>query len=99
MYIIFGSKKNVYKSIPLEGVETVEKYHYKFYNKIKLELNIGKVTDKKSKIRVVDCAENNCENLISVKFFGNFKDIDAARKEIKALISYGNLNTNIEKII
>ena len=27
MYIIFGSKKNVYKSIPLDGVEIVEKYN------------------------------------------------------------------------
>lgn len=98
MYIIFGSKKDVYKSIPLEGVEIVEKYNYKFYNEIKLELNIGKVTKKNSKIKVVDCTEINCVNFISVKFFGNFKDIESARKEIEALIFYGNLKTNIEKI-
>ena len=98
MYIIFGSKKNVYKSIPLDGVEIVEKYNYKFYDEIKLELNIGKVTNKKSKIKVVDCTENNCENFISVKFFGNFKNVESAREEIEALIFYGNLKTNIEKI-
>ena len=98
MYIIFGSKKDVYKSIPVEGVEIVEKYNYKFYNEIKLELNIGKVTKKNSKIKVVDCTEINCVNFISVKFFGNFKDIESARKEIEALIFYGNLKTNIEKI-
>lgn len=98
MYIIFGSKKDVYKSIPLEGVEIVEKYNYKFYNEIKLELNIGKVTKKNSKIKVVDCTEINCVNFISVKFFGNFNDIESARKEIEALIFYGNLKTNIEKI-
>ena len=98
MYIIFGSKKNVYKSIPLDGVKIVEKYNYKFYDEIKLELNIGKVTNKKSKIKVVDCTESYCENFISVKFFGNFKDIETARKEIEALIFYGNLKTNIEKI-
>tara|TARA_B100001175_G_C19149062_1_gene467336 strand:- start:238 stop:537 length:300 start_codon:yes stop_codon:yes gene_type:complete len=98
MYIIFGSKKDVYKSIPLEGVEIIEKYNYKFYNEIKLELNIGKVTKKNSKIKVVDCTEINCVNFISVKFFGNFNDIESARKEIEALIFYGNLKTNIEKI-
>ena len=98
MYIIFGSKKDVYKSIPLEGVEIVEKYNYKFYNEIKLELNIGKVTKKNSKIKVVDCTEINCVNFISVKFFGNFNNIESARKEIEALIFYGNLKTNIEKI-
>ena len=29
---------------------------------------------------------------------GNFKDVESARKEIEALIFYGNLKTNIEKI-
>ena len=41
MYIIFGSKKDVYESIPLDGIEIVEKYLYKFYNEVKLELNIA----------------------------------------------------------
>ncbi len=99
MYIIFGSKKNVYKSIPLDGVETIEKYLYKFYGEIKLELSIGKVTNTKSKIKVIDCSQKNCENFIPVKFFGNYNNIELARKEIEALICYGNLKTNIEKLI
>jgi hypothetical protein len=82
MYIIFGSKKNVYKSIPVDGIDIIEMYHYKFYGKVQLELNIGKVNNIKSKI----------------KFFGNFNSIDAARNEIKTLISYGNLNTDMIKI-
>ena len=99
MYIIFGSKKNVYKSIPLDGVETIEKYLYKFYGEIKLELSIGKVTNTKSKIKVIDCSKKNCENFIPVKFFGNYNNIELARKEIEALICYGNLKTDIEKLI
>ena len=99
MYIIFGSKKNVYNSIPPDGIEIIEKYLYKFYGEIKLELSIGKVINMKSKIRVVDCSQKNCENFIPVKFFGNFNDIESARKEIEALICYGNLKTDIEKII
>ena len=99
MYIIFGSKKNVYKSIPPDGVKTIEKYLYKFYGEVKLELSIGKVINLKSKIKVVDLTQANCENLISVKFFGNFSNIESAREEIKALIFYGNLKTDLEKII
>lgn len=99
MYIIFGSKKNVYKSIPGYGVEIVEKYIYRFNNEIKLEINIAKVFDNKSKIRVVDCVHKNCENLIPVKFFGNFTNIIQAKKEIDSLVCYGNLNTNLEKIL
>ena len=52
----------------------------------------------KSKIKVIDCTQKNCVNFISVKFFGNFNSIDAARNEIKTLISYGNLNTDMIKI-
>ena len=29
MYIVFGSKKNVYKSVPMKGIEVIEKYNYK----------------------------------------------------------------------
>ena len=98
MYIVFGSKKNVYKSVPMKGIEIIEKYNYKFFDEIKLELSIAKVIDKKSKIKVIDCNEQNCENLISVKFFGNFKDVDDAKKEIESLIYYGSLKTKLEKI-
>ena len=98
MYIIFGSKKNVYKSIPGNGIEIIEKYIYRFYNEIKLEINIAKVIDDKSKIRVIDCVNKNCENLIPVKFFGNFTNIIEAKKEIESLVCYGNLDTNLEKI-
>ena len=28
MYIVFGSKKNVYKSVPMKGIEVIEKYNY-----------------------------------------------------------------------
>ena len=98
MYIVFGSKKNVYKSIPLEGIETVEKYLYKFYGQVKLELSIGKVNNSNSKVKVVDCLHENCENFISAKFFGDFKNIEAARNEIKSLIFYGNLKTDLVKV-
>ena len=98
MYIVFGSKKNVYKSVPTKGIEIIEKYNYKFFDEIKLELFIAKVIDKNSKIKVIDCNEQNCENLISVKFFGNFKDVDDAKKEIESLIYYGSLKTKLEKI-
>lgn len=98
MYIVFGSKENVYKSIPLEGIETVEKYLYKFYGKVKLELSIGKVNNYNSKIKVVDCLQENCVNFISAKLFGDFKNIEAARNEIKSLIFYGNLKTDLVKV-
>ena len=98
MYIVFGSKKNVYKSIPMKGIEVIEKYNYKFFDEIKLELSIAKVIDENSRIKVIDCNETNCENLISVKFFGNFKYVNDAKKEIESLIYYGNLKTKLEKI-
>ena len=98
MYIVFGSKDNVYQSIPLDGIETVEKYIYKFYGKIKLELCIGKVNDPRSKIKVVDCLQENCINFISAKFFGNFKNIESARNEIKSLTYFGNLKINLVKV-
>ena len=98
MYIIFGSKKDVYESIPLDGIEIVEKYLYKFYNEVKLELNIAKVNDENCKIKVTDCADKKYTNYISAKFFGNFSDADEARKEIEELIFYGNLKTELEKI-
>ena len=98
MYIVFGSKDNVYKSIPLDGIETVEKYIYKFYGKIKLELSIGKVNNPISKIKVVDCLQENCVNFISAKFFGNFKNIESARNEIRSLTYFGNLKTNLVKV-
>ena len=98
MYIVFGSKENVYKSIPLEGIETVEKYLYKFYGKVRLELSIGKVNNSRSKIKVVDCLHENCVNFISSKFFGNFENIESARNEIKSLTFFGNLKTKLVKV-
>ena len=92
------SKKDVYESTPLEGIEIVERYLYKFYNEVKLELNIAKVNDENCKIKVTDCANKKYINYISAKFFGNFRDPDEARKEIEELIFYGNLKTELEKI-
>ena len=98
MYIIFGSKKDVYESTPMDGIEIVEKYLYKFYNEVKLELNIAKVNDENCKIKVTDCVDKKYINYISAKFFGNFRDANEARKEIEELIFYGNLETELEKI-
>ena len=98
MYIVFGSKNNVGENGFGFGKENVEKYLYKFYGKIKLELCIGKVNDPRSKIKVVDCLQENCINFISAKFFGNFKNIESARNEIKSLTYFGNLKTNLVKV-
>ena len=51
-----------------------------------------------SKIKVVDCLQENCVNFISAKLFGDFKNIEAARNEIKSLIFYGNLKTDLVKV-
>ena len=86
MYIVFGSKNDVYKSIPLDGIETVEKYLYKFYGNIKLEFSIGKVNDPKGKIKVVDCLQEDCVNFISAKFFGNLKILNPLEMKLKVLL-------------
>ena len=63
-----------------------------------LELSIGKVNNSKSKIKVVDCLQENCVNFISAKFFGNFDNIESARNEIKSLTFFGSLKTNLVKV-
>ena len=49
MYIVFGSKNNVYKSFLLMGLKLLKNIYINFMEKLNLELSIGKVKIQEAK--------------------------------------------------
>ena len=96
MYIVYSSKPNEYMATPLGNINPIETYDYFFYGKLKQSITIGEVKDDEAKIKIQEIEDKDCINVVPIKFFESFGDVDEARSEIKTLISFGALDTKLK---
>ena len=97
MYVILTSKPGQFKTEPVDGVRPFETYDYLFYGQKKARFVIAELL-KPVKVRVIDETPPVTVNGVPSKFFQKFETIERARDELRHLISFGNMDTRLEKV-
>ncbi|EWG99609.1 hypothetical protein [Halomonas sp. BC04] len=98
MYIILTSKSNEYDARPDSGISPVETYAYYFYGKKKADFTIAEVAAGGSRVSIVECGDNGQVNSVPIKFFEKFATVEEARQELKQLVTFGTIDTRLEKV-
>ncbi|WP_111412951.1 ferredoxin [Billgrantia lactosivorans] len=97
MYIILTSKLGEYDARPGQGIAPVETYEYFFYGKKKANFTIAEVDGDQGRVSIVETAEDGVTNSVPLKFFERFGSVEAARAELKQLVTFGSIDARLEK--
>lgn len=92
MYVILTSKVGEFHTDAVEGLKPVEAYDYLFCGRKKARFVIAELTDGEARIRIEDETPPPVVNRISTKFLEKFQSVDAARRELEQLASFGGDN-------
>jgi hypothetical protein len=97
MYVILTHKLGHFHTEPVQAsdLKPVEAWDYLFYGKKKAQYVIAEL-DHEVKVKVVDENEHTT-NYVPSKFLPRFSSLEEARRELKHLISFGKLKTELVK--
>ncbi|WP_205738431.1 ferredoxin [Billgrantia endophytica] len=76
----------------------IESYEYYFYDKKKADFTIAEVVADGKRVSIVECDENGQTNSVPIKFFEKFETVEEARKELKQLVTFGTIDTRLERV-
>lgn len=95
-YVILISKTGHFRTEPLadSDLKTVEAWDYLFYGRRQAHFVIAEL-DHEVKVKVTDETESATINFVPSKFLPRFASLEAARNELKSLISFGKLETEL----
>jgi hypothetical protein len=86
-YIILTTKETFQTIVDEKGLETVETYHFYFFDEIKATYTVAKVLDDNVKIQLYEKYEGKeYVNNIKVKFFETFTSLEAAHEELNEIV-------------
>ena len=95
MYVILTSKPGQFRTELAEGLLPVEAYDYLFHGRCRAHFVIAELS-RPLKVRVVDEAFPPVVNLVPSKFLEKFDSLDAARRELRHLVSFGRVQATLE---
>lgn len=95
-YVILISKSGQFRTEPAapSDLKTVEAWDYLFYGRKQAHFVIAEL-EHEVKVKVTDETETATVNFVPSKFLPRFSSLEAARAELKSLISFGALETEL----
>jgi hypothetical protein len=97
VFVILTSKPGQYRTEPAGGMSTLESYAYRFHGRLQAQFVIAALPGP-AKLRVVEETVEGRVNLVPSKFFPRFDTLEAARRELNALVSFGRIQTSLERL-
>lgn len=94
-HVILTSKPGQFRTEAGPGLRPVEAYDYVFCGRVRAQFVIA-VLEQATRVRVVDETEPVTVNMVPSKFLERFEDLDAARAELRALCSFGSMDTQLQ---
>jgi hypothetical protein len=94
MYVILTSKVGQFRTDPNDLMTPLEAYDYLFFGKKKAQFVIAELL-KDGKVKVTEEGEGATINYVPTKFLPHFHTIEQARKELKNLVRFGDLDTTL----
>jgi hypothetical protein len=97
MFVILTSRPGQFRTEPGEGLRIQETYEYSFHGETKARFVIAELQNE-VKVRVIDETPPERINNVPSKFLEHFATIDAARARLRSLVSFGGLDTALNKL-
>lgn len=97
MYVILTSKPGQFRTELVPGLDPVEAYDYLFYGKRKAQFVIAALRQE-TKVRVIDEAFPPVLNMVPSKFLEKFDSVEAARRELSHLTTFGSMQVALEPV-
>jgi hypothetical protein len=95
VYVILTSKAGKFTTESGPGLRPLETYEYIFYGEVKAQFVIAELLAADIKVRVVDAAPPYSVNDVPAKFLEKFGTVEAARRELDHLVTFGTMQTSL----
>jgi hypothetical protein len=96
-FVILTDKDGVFRTEADASLRPVERYDYLFYGTRRARFTLAEVLAE-TRLRIVAEEPNARVNLVPSKFLAHFDTIEAARRELASLTSYGTMDTKLQKV-
>jgi hypothetical protein len=97
MFVILTSRPGQYRTELNDGLEALETHDYLFCGQQKARFVIASLL-RDVKIRVVDETPPERVNQIPCKFLQKYPTADAARAQLRSLVSFGKVQTELRRV-
>ena len=94
MYVILTSKPGQFRSEAGPGLAPVEAYDYRFYGRLRAHFVVAELLEP-TRVRVIDETEPVTVNDVPSKFLESFSTLEAARRELHHLCSFGAMQAEL----
>ncbi|MBL0945095.1 MAG: ferredoxin [Hydrogenophaga sp.] len=95
MYVILTTKPGQFRTEAGEGLQPIEAWDYVFFGRVKARFLIAELLTP-TRVRVIDEGEPVTVNSVPSKFLESFQSLDAARRELQHLCSFGSMQASLQ---
>ncbi len=96
-FLILSSKPGQYRTELTAGLVPLEAYDYVFCGSVRARYVIAEAGSA-TRINVLDEGNPPLVNSVPVKFFPRFATLEAARAELRHLVSFGHMQVSLEPV-
>jgi len=96
-YVILTSKDGVYRTEADASLRPVETYDYLFCGQRHARFVVAELLAE-TRIRIIDALVPTQVNVVPTKFLARFDTLDAARKELASLTSFGRIDATLQPV-
>ncbi len=96
-YVILTSKDGVYRTEADASLRPVETYDYVFYGQRRARFVLAELLAE-TRVRIVDAMVPTQVNVVPTKFLAHFDTLEAARKELASLTSFGRMDAKLQLV-
>ena len=93
-FVILSSKPGVYHTDPNGDLRVIETWDYRFCGQVKTSFAIAELVHA-CKVRVIDETPPVKVALVPSKFLPSFASVEAARRELRVLVGFGSIDTDL----
>jgi hypothetical protein len=97
MFVILTSKTGQYRTEIGDGLRACEAYAYLFHGREKAHFVIAEL-QRDTRVRIVDEAPPAAVNEVPSKFLQKFASVEAARRQLEALVSFGKVRATLARL-
>jgi len=97
VYLILTSRPGQFRTEPGDDMQPIEGYDYIFCGRTRAQYVIARLL-RDTKVRIIEESTNPTVNLVPSKFLPKFDTIEAAREELKQLVTFGKMDIALVKL-
>ncbi|MBS3996739.1 MAG: ferredoxin [Hydrogenophaga sp.] len=94
MYVILTTKPGQFRTEFGPELTPVEAYDYVFYGRTRARFLIAEISGD-TRVRIIDETEPVTVNSVPSKFLEKFREIEGARRELRHLCAFGDMDTTL----